>query len=230
MLAYLVRHAESLTNAQLSESMNPPLSHLGLCQTEALVRGLSGIQFTAIYSSPFRRCLDTAEPIARSRSLPIRVRPELHECYYLPAGTRIDTELEPMSEILATRPIASLCEDWFGPIVLPAVDETREQLFARMLSFGDYLKQRWGDTDEAVLVVSHGSPIAKLIDSWLSDVPGPSYRFAIDNATVSVLRYRAGVGTLVCLNERSHLRDLPPPEVANYDERGAIKPRMPTLR
>ncbi len=229
MLAYLVRHAESLTNAQQGAGMNPTLSPLGIRQVQALTHRFADAQFTALYSSPFRRCLETAEPLAAGKSCPIRIRPELHECYYLPQDRRLDTELPELSQVLAAHPRAALCEDWRGPVSWPSVHETREDLFARMRGFAGYLKQRWGETDVAVLIISHGSPLAKLVDAWLTDVPGPSYRYAIDNATVTALRYEKGVGTLVCLNERSHLIGLPAPEVANFETSGAIKPQRPPL-
>ena len=77
------------------------------------------------------------------------------------------------------------------------------------------------------MLVSHGSPIARLVEAWLTDQPGPWFRFTIDNAAVSAFRYHEGVSSLVCLNEISHLRGLPSPSRANFREDGSIKPIPP---
>ncbi|RIK69350.1 MAG: hypothetical protein DCC65_01000 [Planctomycetota bacterium] len=230
MIAYLVRHAESLTNAALSRSLNPDLSPLGRRQSEALAQRFGRLQITAAYCSPFRRCLETVLPISEARGLPIRIRPELHECHHLPAGTRVENELPPLDEITRSCPLARVCDDWAGPVVWPPADERGVDLFARMKSFASYLKSRWGDADEAVLVVSHGSPLAKLVDAWLSEHPGPSYRYVVDNAGVSALRWKNGVSTLLCLNEMSHLIGLPSPEIANYESDGSLKKVPPPIR
>src|SRR5262245_65287513 len=64
MLVYLVRHAHSLANAGGERGLNSALSPLGALQVGALVRRFARTEFTAVYSSPFRRCLATALPMA----------------------------------------------------------------------------------------------------------------------------------------------------------------------
>ena len=72
--------------------------------------------------------------------------------------------------------------------------------------------------------MSHGSPVARLIEAWLTDRPGPWFRFTIDNGAVAALRHHDGVSTLVCLNEISHLRGLPLPDGSNFLADGGVKP------
>ncbi|HVP13444.1 MAG TPA: hypothetical protein VMV94_19885 [Phycisphaerae bacterium] len=51
-------------------------------------------------------------------------------------------------------------------------------------------KARWLAPDNVVILIGHGSPIARLIEAWLTDdQPGASLRFTIDNAAVAALRY-----------------------------------------
>lgn len=230
MLAYLVRHAESLTNAGEGGDLNPALSPLGLQQVERLVRRFSSVKLTAVYCSPFERCLATAAPLARAAGLTVRIRPELHECYHLPAGRRVENRLGTIDEIVRTGDRLELCPDFKGEPRWPAHDESGEDLSARMQAFADYLKGRWGEADDAVLAVSHGSPLARLISAWVSPPPYPSYQFVVDNATMSALRFQKGVSTLTCLNEASHLAGLAAPEIANYNGDGSIKLRRPPVR
>jgi broad specificity phosphatase PhoE len=212
MLVYLVRHALSLFNARLEAGLNSGLSPLGIRQVEALVQRLSGTQFTAVYSSPFRRCLDTALPIARRFGLPVRLRPELCEFHGLSPGDVRDSGLLE-AEILAKADSGVvICEDWLARMDWPSLDDSLEEMIGRGRKFAAYLKARWCGEDDRILVVGHGSPIARLIEAWLTDQPGPSFRFVIDNATISLLRYRSGVSSLLLLNDLSHLRDAIAPD------------------
>lgn len=229
MLAYLVRHAESLTNARVRKDLNPPLSPLGLQQVERLAQRLSAVKLTAIYCSPFERCLATVEPVAKAAGQVVRIRPELHECYHLSPGQRVANNLAEPDDITKGRSWLTMCEDFRSEVRWPAHDETSDDLLARMRTFADYLKGRWAGSEDAVLVVSHGSPLARLVGGWLSDGPCPSFRYVIDNATVTALRFERGISTLACLNEGSHLLGLPAPEIAQYNADGSIKLHQPPI-
>lgn len=229
MLVYLVRHAESLTNARKSKSLNPALTPLGFQQVERLVRRLSAANLAAVYSSPFERCLATALPIAAAGNIRVRLRPELHECYHLPHGQRVESELGELDDILKNHSSLELCPDYDGQWVWPAHDESSDELDGRMRSLADHLKARWGESDAAVVLISHGSPSSRLVHGWLAEGTCPSFRYVIDNATISALRFYNGVSTLACLNEASHLVGLSAPEIANYNADGSIKPRRPPM-
>ena len=223
MLVYAVRHAESLANAGQTDSLNSALSALGERQVEALRRRFSVTPLAAIYSSPFLRCLQTALPIARAVDLPIFLRPELSEHHHLEPGARADSELEAVREIVRRHPGVVPCSDYGGAYGWPPVDESSGEVIARMRAFAAFLKNRWRGPEDSVLLFSHGSPIARLIEAWLTDQPGPWFRFTIDNGAVSAFRYYDGVSSLVCMNEISHLRELPAPQRANFREDGSIK-------
>jgi probable phosphoglycerate mutase len=223
MLAYLIRHSESQANARLHDGLNAPVTPLGIAQAEALVKRLSAVKASAIYSSPFRRCLETAAPIAKALGLQIRLRRELCEYHHLPEGTDRDLELDDLDSIAREFAGAAMCPDCDKSLPWPPVDEPLRGMLERVAAMASYLKARWSSPSDVVVVISHGSPVARLIESWLSPDPGPSFRFVIDNAAVSALRYHNGVSSLVCLNEVSHLRGLPVPALANYCEDGSIK-------
>lgn len=61
----LIRHAE----APWSEDEGRPLSAAGACAAESLCERLSGLPIRAIYSSPYRRSLETVLPLARALGL-----------------------------------------------------------------------------------------------------------------------------------------------------------------
>ncbi len=227
MLAYAVRHALSLANVNADAGLDSCLTDLGRDQTDALVARFAGVRLAAVYSSPLTRCLETALPIAEALDLPVRLRPELFEYHGLPPGGRADLAVDD-AETFSKRDARLVSDpDLREPLCWPAVDEAPEALVRRMFALAAALKARWTAPDDIVLLISHGSPIARLIDAWLSDDRGRSFRYLIDNAAVTALRWHAGVSSLVCLNETSHLRGLAAPPNANYDARGQIKAVAP---
>ncbi len=65
---FIVRHADAIPD---EDEIIPsgiyddlPLSRTGRKQAQALAERLSGLSFNAMYSSPLRRCLETAAPLA----------------------------------------------------------------------------------------------------------------------------------------------------------------------
>ncbi|KKK94352.1 hypothetical protein LCGC14_2683730, partial [marine sediment metagenome] len=66
MLLYCIRHGESTYNAEgrIQGQSDVPLSELGRRQGEAVAAALRAEPVEAIYSSPLRRAMQTAEPLA----------------------------------------------------------------------------------------------------------------------------------------------------------------------
>src|SRR5947209_17856412 len=70
---FIVRHGDAIPDA---DEIIPsgvyddlPLSRLGREQAQNLAERLGSLHFDAIYSSPLRRCQETAEPLARRLEL-----------------------------------------------------------------------------------------------------------------------------------------------------------------
>lgn len=228
MLVYAVRHAESLTNADRAAEPNCGLSALGERQVAALAKRFRAVGASAIYSSPYRRCIETALPIGRALNLPVRLRPELCEYHHLEPGRPIETGLEDLDVVVARHPELIPCPDHQGEFAWPPSDEPFQSVLARTSTFASFLKDRWQAPEDGVVLISHGSPVARLIDVWLTEEPGPWFRFILDNAAVSALRCHEGVSTLVCLNESSHLQGLPSPSGANLNQDGSVKAVPPS--
>ncbi len=207
MLAYFIRHAESESNAGLSNLPDSGLSDLGRHQAAQVAHRLAAAGLRAVYSSPLRRAVETALPLAEQLDLPIRVRPDIVEHFwsgfanlqYFQPCTLEDLTAE-WSRARLDPALPAGCWDW------PTWPEPVETLAARMRKFVDHLKVTWGDhNDDAVAVFSHGAPVARALEAWIIDRPGPEYRFSIANAAVNMVRYRDGVSTMLALNEASHL-------------------------
>jgi len=75
---FLLRHAEAgVPGRWPGPDADRPLTADGRRQAELLVRRWAAQPFAHLVSSPFRRCLETIEPLAAARGLPVETREEL---------------------------------------------------------------------------------------------------------------------------------------------------------
>jgi 2,3-bisphosphoglycerate-dependent phosphoglycerate mutase len=75
---YFIRHSERDTTVQ-DDDFGAPLTEEGCARSEALVAVFENIAIDAIFSSPYKRTMDTVFPLAISRQLEIQTSPELRE-------------------------------------------------------------------------------------------------------------------------------------------------------
>jgi phosphohistidine phosphatase SixA len=80
MAAYVVRHAKAGDRAEWKgDDRLRPLTKSGREQAAALAEMLTDEPIDRILSSPYVRCLQTVEPLAARRKLPIEPRKDLEE-------------------------------------------------------------------------------------------------------------------------------------------------------
>lgn len=75
---FLLRHAQSLPSLDLPEA-EWPLSNSGTEQAQNLVDSLSKLDIDKVFSSPFRRAIDTVAPYCRSTNTSILIEDDLRE-------------------------------------------------------------------------------------------------------------------------------------------------------
>jgi broad specificity phosphatase PhoE len=147
---------------------DPPLSELGNSQSIVLAEQLSQVSIDRIFTSPFLRTIQTADPLARILQLPIQL--EWGLCEWLCADwTR---------SFPATTPLAQLKEDYhsidlaYDSLVIPPYPETLEELSLRMNMLSLELIQ--ANLEQNILIIAHkGSTlgiVAALTDdpTWLT--------------------------------------------------------------
>jgi 2,3-bisphosphoglycerate-dependent phosphoglycerate mutase len=81
---YLVRHA----HANWTPDEDRPLSRRGMADAKRLASLLDEYAVQAIFSSPYRRAIQTVEPLARKRDMVIEILPDLRERKLGQIGTR----------------------------------------------------------------------------------------------------------------------------------------------
>jgi 8-oxo-(d)GTP phosphatase len=86
----LLRHASAGDReAWTGDDRERPLDERGRGQADRLVELLAQYPIEAIYTSPYLRCVETVEPLARARGLPIERREELGEELQSTAGAEL---------------------------------------------------------------------------------------------------------------------------------------------
>ena len=77
---YVIRHAKAgARDRWTGPDELRPLTEGGWRQARGLVETLAGRPLTRILSSPYVRCVQTVEPLAEDRDLPVEAMPELRE-------------------------------------------------------------------------------------------------------------------------------------------------------
>lgn len=197
MQVLLVRHALPLRSDH-GQGSDPDLSEEGRAQVARLPEALARFPVSRVVSSPQRRAIQTAEPVALARKLSVEVDERFAE---------YDRDLPayiPVEQIRAENP-----REWerLAQGRLPsAVDE--DAFRTRVLAaLGDLVEA--ADPESTVAVFSHGGVINLLLHEILGTARLLS--FPVDYASVTRLLYsRSGQPTVAGVNGVEHVWDLLP--------------------
>jgi broad specificity phosphatase PhoE len=197
MQVILIRHALPL-RSEHGEGSDPELSPDGVAQIARLPEALARFPISRVVSSPQRRAIQTAEPVAAARDLQVEIDDRFAE---------YDRDLPhyiPVEQIRAENP-----EEWarMAEGRLPsAVDEDAFRARVRA-AVADLVAA--GDPDDTVAVFSHGGVINLLLHEVLGTTRLLS--FPVDYASVTRLLYsRTGQATVASVNCTEHVWDLLP--------------------
>jgi 8-oxo-dGTP diphosphatase len=87
---YIVRHAKAGSRSHWPEDDRlRPLNKKGVKQAQELITFLEPFPIAAVYSSPFLRCVQTVEPLARAHKLPIKQTSMLAEGHGLAGAMQV---------------------------------------------------------------------------------------------------------------------------------------------
>lgn len=197
MQLLLVRHALP-TRTTAGEGSDPELAADGWEQARRLPAALSRYPVSRLISSPQRRAVQTAQPVAAATGLSVDIDERLAEY------DRAMSHYIPLEQVRAERP-----EDWARMAAgeLPVgVDPA---------AFGQRVWAALHDIvgaaghDDTVAVFSHGGVINVVLHEVLQTAKTLS--FPIDYASVTALRYsRKGTFTVGGVNSTEHVWDLLP--------------------
>jgi broad specificity phosphatase PhoE len=194
----LIRHGRSADVVPGSpESADPPLHVDGLLQAGALDARLAGKTIDAVYASHLARAMQTAQPLADRRALPIGIFTDLEEVrlgdWGLGEFRRRAAARDP--EWVAW----SRTGRWDG---IPG-GESDDEFRSRVTGVVESLAAR--HRNETIAVVAHGGSI----NAYLAEVLGTdrSLWMSVENTSITVVRVADHAHTVVTANDCHHLYD-----------------------
>lgn len=196
MKLLMARHGQTEWNAlrRFQGSSDVALSALGRQQALALGRALSGRPLVAVYTSPLRRALETAE-LAVGGRVPVHVLPELTE---LALG---EWEGCTVDEIRARD--GDPYQRWLETPLdcTPPGGEALPEVCTRVLRAVDHIAGAHPNGDD-VLVVAHGGVISVYACHVLGLSFNALWHLRVENGSLSTI---APPRRVVSLNDTAHL-------------------------
>lgn len=203
----LVRHGQTSWNALgiLQGSADVPLDETGISQAQTLAVNISNKNVSAVYSSPLSRAYDTAQEIADTKGLPVKVHGNLREI-----GVGIYTGYQNSQIPSDIRISWSTNPDFAMPSGVPNTTGLLDPSYVEGIYFeGESLNmvadRTWqGITNlakqhcgENVVSVTHGGVIQVAL-TQVNGVPVTQYRsYSIPSASQTVLEFEPNASVYV---------------------------------
>ena len=192
----LVRHAEPVRTpaGSANRPADPGLTPLGVAQSERLAAWLARERVDAVLSSPMKRAVETAAPVAATFGLEIEIVDGLVEY------DSTSEDYIPMEELQASgdpRWLAMVEGRWEDFGAAPAsefkhrVAQTVEEIVARF-------------PGQRVVAVCHGGVVNCALASIL-EIDRYLWFEPVYTSISRVVASRSGIRSIVSLNERAHL-------------------------
>lgn len=189
MKLYFIRHGETVwnTQAKLQGKSDIPLNEKGVALARVTGEALADVPFAAIYSSPLKRALQTAQLVAGDRDVPIVTDRRLEEIgfgiweglschkdhYEIPSDSFQDFFLDPFG---------------YQP---PAQGETVRRVCGRTADFLEELIRKMGKEESNVLISCHGCTLRALMNYFYQDYTAGFWRGHVPpNCSVSIVEVK----------------------------------------
>lgn len=199
---FLVRHGQTGWNkeARFRGRVDIELDERGVKQAEATAERLAGCEATAVFSSPLRRAVMTAEPVARRLGLEVAPLEGINDMDFGSwEGRSVDEVRERDGELF---------EQWrLRPDVIRIPEgETLDEVRDRAAAALDELGGRY--ENDTVVLVTH-RVVCKVLLCYLLGLDNSHFwRIAQDTAAVNCFYMDGGRSTVSLVNDTCHLRHL----------------------
>ncbi|HEY7419121.1 MAG TPA: histidine phosphatase family protein [Ktedonobacteraceae bacterium] len=208
---FLIRHGDAIPDADElipgGTYDNLPLSKIGRVQAQALAERLKNLRFDAAYSSPLRRCRETAAPLLEYLHMQATLVEGIKEIRLLEKGPMPDLnnsdDLTPLVQSLKARQaehvnVAATAGTWDAV----AMDESSKAFRRRVVEAFDAIARQ--HIRQRVLVFAHGG----VINAYTAEVLGMErdFFFPCANTSITIVRANGSHRVLFVLNDIAHLR------------------------
>lgn len=201
-LVLLIRHGLTDATGDRLYGTTPGihLSDEGRSQVERLAERLSGVKLAAVYSSPFERCLETAEAFAGGRGLRVQVLPDLGEVDY---GDWTGRSFKALRRTALWRRVHQVPSSVRFPGG-ESLTEVRDRAVRALDEIAAWHPRR------VVAAVSHGDVVRLMLAHCVGIHMDLFHRLVADTASVSAVTLGEGVPRVVRMNDTGTLADLTP--------------------
>ena len=197
----LARHGETEWNAEeiFRGRVDVDLNETGIREAELLAEHLSYMTIAAVYSSPLKRALQTAEMIARHHDVKVEVSPQLIDLDY--------GEWQGLSHETVRDRYGQLYHEWLNnpQLVKMPAGESLDDVRRRAISLVEDITAKAEDT---VVLVSHRVVHKVLICALLALDISHFWNIRIDTAGISVFAYEDDRFVLTRHNDTSFLKPI----------------------
>ena len=205
----LARHGETAWNLGkvFRGRADVNLDEVGVKQAELLGKYLSNWELEAIYSSPLRRALDTANTVVRYHKVAVHIADGLTDLDY--------GEWQSLPEQEVKRLYPALLNQWHNSprsVIMPGGESLEDVTKRAVEVVDDIISRHRGD----VLLVSHIVVLKVLICHLLGLDKSQFWNIRQDVCGITVFDYEDGRFVLTRHNDTSHLQELPKPGLADF--------------
>ena len=199
MNLFIIRHGESVWNREnrVQGSKDPGLSEKGKRQADSAGKRLEKKKINIVYSSPLKRCAQTARMISRRTGAKIKFDPDLQEIILgVWQGKTMDEvkRLYPKSYAVWLKdPSKAGIPGWEGvPKFRKRVNCAFRSILGKNPSANVCIVTHWG------VIAAH---LAKTLDA---DFDRIFQGIRVDNCGISEISYMNGKAIIQCINDTRH--------------------------
>jgi len=199
---YLIRHGETELNRKelFRGRMDVPLNDCGRLQAQSVSLALSSVSLTEVYSSPLKRAVETASPLAMQNGISVTVLEGLND---VDCGDWEGQSVQDVREKYSD--LYRIWEETPQRLTLPGGESLAT---LRKRSYRAFRRIVFSMDDNAVAIVSHRIVLKVLILAVLGVPNSRFWQIRQDNGAISLIQFPliAPKGVIVYMNDTSHLR------------------------
>ncbi|KAI0322725.1 histidine phosphatase superfamily [Amylostereum chailletii] len=156
---------------------DPPLAAFGETQAKEVADYFASLpedeRPTAIFSSPYYRCIQTAKPVSEALGVPIYVEHGISE-WYSPVAPGTGLHPRPSSATSLRQYFSQIDDQAWSSIWYPSrrgedVGQVHDRAAGFVEAFVPEVQRRFGDAHKRVLLVSHAATVITLARALLDD-------------------------------------------------------------
>jgi len=198
---HLLRHGQtafSRANAFCGAGLDPELTADGTAMAQAFAQAYKSTPWAAVFASPLRRTVATAQPLCSATGMEMQLRDDLKEIHY---GNWEGQTIETVNRDFHDDYIRWTADPAWNA---PTGGETAMAISRRSLQVIEEIKQRYNNGN--ILLVSHKATIRIILCSLLGiDTGRFRYRLSCTVGSVTLVEFTSEGPLLHALADRSHL-------------------------